>query len=66
MTNNLMSPQQAKAALVRKGMSAADLARQKNFSLHLVYAVLSGRSKALRGEGHRIAVALGIKDGEAA
>jgi gp16 family phage-associated protein len=29
-----------------------------------VYAVLNGQKKCLRGEAHRAAVLLGIKDGE--
>lgn len=39
----------------------AEWARANNFRQDLVYAVLSGRSKASRGESHRIAVELGLK-----
>lgn len=46
-----------------QGISVVEWARSNGFDVHLVYAVLSGRSKARRGEGHRIAVALGLKAG---
>jgi gp16 family phage-associated protein len=38
-----------------------DWARTNGFEVHLVYGVLSGRSRASRGASHRIAVALGLK-----
>ena len=55
------SIQQAKVDFFIDGRSVADWARKNNFHQGLVYAVLSGRSKALRGESHRIAVKLGLK-----
>lgn len=53
---------QVRAAFSAAGVSVADWARQNRFSTPLVYAVLQGRNQASRGESHRIAVALGIKD----
>jgi gp16 family phage-associated protein len=53
---------QVRAAFSASGVSVADWARQNRFSTPLVYAVLQGRNQATRGESHRIAVALGIKD----
>lgn len=53
--------QQAKVGFFVEGRSVADWARENDFPQGLVYAVLSGRSKALRGESHRIAVKLGLK-----
>ncbi|MBK9236731.1 MAG: DNA-binding protein [Rhodoferax sp.] len=50
-----------RATFTSDGLSVADWARARNFSLPLVYAVLTGRSKGTRGESHRIAVALGLK-----
>ncbi|MFZ6755218.1 DNA-binding protein [Undibacterium sp. Dicai25W] len=44
-----------------RGESIAEWARQNDFNLQLVYKILNGKSKALRGESHRIAVKLGIK-----
>ena len=46
---------------VDDGVSVAEWARARGFSLPLVYAVLRGRNQATRGESHRIAVALGLK-----
>lgn len=43
------------------GVSVAEWAREQNFSLPLVYAVLNGRNRATRGKSHKIAVALGLK-----
>lgn len=53
---------QVREAFSAAGVSVADWARQNRFSTPLVYAVLQGRNQASRGESHRIAVALGIKD----
>ena len=44
-----------------RGESVAEWARLHGFSRHLVYAVLSGKCRAKRGQGHLIAVALGLK-----
>jgi gp16 family phage-associated protein len=46
-----------------EGRTFADFARENNFSLSLVYSVLAGRGKGLRGRSHNIAVALGLKVG---
>jgi gp16 family phage-associated protein len=43
------------------GKTVTDWAREHGFDVHLVYSVLNGRSRARRGESHRIAVALGLK-----
>lgn len=43
-----------------EGRTVQDWARQNHTSAYLVYAVMSGRSKARRGESHRIAVLLGL------
>lgn len=50
-----------KRQLYDEGVSVMDWARTNGFDVHLVYGVLSGRSRASRGESHRIAVALGLK-----
>lgn len=44
-----------------RGESVADWARERGFSQSVVYQVLNGRCKALRGDSHRVAVALGLK-----
>ncbi|MEK9940670.1 MAG: DNA-binding protein [Methylotenera sp.] len=43
------------------GISVACWARDRGFSLPLVYAVLSGRNRASRGESYKISVALGLR-----
>lgn len=54
---------QAREALDKRGQSAKDFAEQHNLNPSTVYAVLSGQSRCRRGEAHRAAVLLGIKDG---
>jgi gp16 family phage-associated protein len=44
----------------RKGMTVVDWARQHNYPSSLVYAVMTGRSKAHRGQSYDIAVKLGL------
>lgn len=41
-----------------RGVSISDWSRRHGFSASLVYAVLDGRVRGLRGEAHRIAQAL--------
>jgi gp16 family phage-associated protein len=53
---------QARQEFAEVGISIADWARAHNFSLPLVYAVLKGRNQATRGESHKIAVALRLKN----
>ncbi|MBV6616489.1 DNA-binding protein [Acinetobacter baumannii] len=43
-------------------MSIAEWARINNFSPDLVYRILKNNKVPLRGESHRIAVKLGIKE----
>ncbi len=45
------------------GVSIAEWARENRFSAGLVYQILEGQRKCLRGQSHRIAVALGLKEG---
>ena len=54
---------QAREALEKRGQSAKDFAKLHNLNPSTVYAVLSGQSRCRRGEAHRAAVLLGIKDG---
>lgn len=60
----LKTPDQVKAELSRKGISIAKWAAANELSPLIAYQVLSGRHKGTRGEAHRAAVLLGIKDGE--
>ncbi|NHZ45042.1 DNA-binding protein [Massilia sp. CCM 8693] len=61
-----MAPDRNAIDAIRKqfyehGVTVADWAREHGFDAHLVYSVLNGRSRAQRGESHRIAIALGLK-----
>ncbi|MBL0729575.1 DNA-binding protein [Piscinibacter sp. HJYY11] len=44
-----------------RGLVIKDWAASHGFHHEVVYAVLAGRSKCLRGQSHRVAVALGLK-----
>jgi gp16 family phage-associated protein len=55
-----LEPRQALAIFRAHGQPIASWASEQGFSVKLVYAVLSGR-KCLRGESHRIALALHLK-----
>lgn len=63
MQQELMSPAQVQAWFRESGVSVADWANRNGFSPALVYAVMKGQRKCLRGESHQIAVALGMKHG---
>lgn len=65
-TNRLKTPAQARAEFERKGLSISAWARQHGVHANLVYEILRGnaRRRCLRGQSHRVAVLLGIKDGE--
>ena len=54
---------QAREALEKRGQSAKDFAELHELNPSTVYAVLSGQSRCRRGEAHRAAVLLGIKNG---
>lgn len=59
----LVTPEQARAELDRRGMSIAEFSRIHRLNKNLVSDLLNGRIKGRRGEAHRAAVLLGIKDG---
>jgi gp16 family phage-associated protein len=43
------------------GVTIADWARARHFNIRLVYIILRGERKCLRGESYRIAKELGMK-----
>lgn len=53
-----------RAEFEARGIAISEWARQNGFSATLVYQVLSGARRALRGQSHDIAVALGLKEGK--
>lgn len=59
----LRSPAQVQTWFRESGVAVVDWAAQNGFSPALVYAVMKGNRKCLRGESHLIAVALGMKHG---
>jgi gp16 family phage-associated protein len=48
----------------RRGISISEWARKRGYSAQLVYQILAGRKRCMRGQSHAIAVALGLKQGE--
>jgi len=63
-TRTTRTPQEIRAEWLRKGTSQADWARQHEFNPATVSQVMTGKNTGARGVGHRIAVTLGIKEGE--
>lgn len=64
MIKRLKTPQEVRAEFERVGRSYADFAREHKVNASLLAAVASGKRKCLRGQSHKIAVLLGLKDGE--
>ncbi|WP_136067115.1 DNA-binding protein [Modicisalibacter radicis] len=58
-----LTREQARNELERRGISIAEFSRAHKLNPNLVHDLLAGRKKGLRGESHRAAVLLGIKDG---
>ena len=58
-----VTPEQARTDLDRRGISIAEFSRKHGLNKNLVSDLLNGRIKGRRGEAHRAAVLLGIKDG---
>ncbi len=59
----LKTREEARKEFRRTGTSIGAWARAHGFSVPNTYQVLIGRNTGERGEAHRIAVTLGIKDG---
>lgn len=57
------TPEEIRAEFQRNGISIASWATANGFSTNLVFEVLAGRKKAIRGQSHQIAVLLGLKEG---
>lgn len=52
----------AKARLIAQGKTYAEWADEHGFNRRMVYEVLAGRRRCYRGDSHKIAVALGLKN----
>ncbi|WP_421684493.1 DNA-binding protein [Stutzerimonas urumqiensis] len=55
--------QAARKRLERAGKTVKQFAEENGLNPSTVYAVINGQKKCLRGESHRAAVLLGIKQG---
>ena len=63
MPIQILDTSAAKHLFEMTGTSVAEWARVRGFSAGLVYQVLDGQRKCMRGQSHRIAIALGLKQG---
>ena len=63
-TQKQRTAQEVKADWSRKGISMRKWALQHGFSPVTVHQVITGKNSCAIGMGHRIAVTLGIKQGE--
>lgn len=64
ISSNAEFVKRARAVFEESGIPVAEWARARGFSTGLVYQVLDGKRKCLRGQSHQIAVALGLKAGQ--
>ena len=59
----LLTAEQVKNRFEQDGLAISEWARANGFNPVLVRMVIAGRRKCLRGQSHKIAVALGMKRG---
>lgn len=59
----LKSPEQVRADFSRRGVNISQWAKEHGLTRQSVFAALNGSTKGRRGDAHRAAVLLGIKDG---
>ena len=62
-TSKKRTREQARQDFVFRGLSISEWAKEHGLPVRTVYAVLDGHNKGERGQAHRAAVLLGIKDG---
>lgn len=60
-TVNCKTQHEVRAQFIAQGICIADWARENGFTPSLVYDIISGRKKCMRGQSHQIAVLLGLK-----
>jgi gp16 family phage-associated protein len=61
-----LTPEQVREQMDQSGVSIAQFCREHQLNKNLVSDLLNGRKKGKRGEAHRAAVLLGIKEGTVA
>ena len=62
----LRTPREARDWLLRHGIPVSDWARANGFEPTVVFSLLNGRTRGLRGQAHFAAIALGLKEAPAA
>lgn len=63
MTKPVITPDEAKADFVRRGITIKEWCDKHNVNYQTARDILNGRIKGRSGEAHRVAVLLGVKDG---
>ena len=58
--------EEVRTELSRRGITVADWAKTHRVNPETVRGILLGRIRGRNGEAHRVAVLLGVKDGEIA
>jgi len=66
MMHATRTPAQAKVWIESQGKTVKEFADANGLDLHTTYQVLAGTKKGKRGEAHKAAVLLGIKEGTVA
>jgi gp16 family phage-associated protein len=64
MKQTTKTAQQVREEFIRAGVNVTEWARTHGFARMTVVDVMRGRRQGLRGEAHKVAVALGLKAGE--
>lgn len=64
MRKPIRTREEAKADLIRKGISISAWAKEHGVNRTLVHSVLAAARPCRFGQSHRVAVLLGIKEGE--
>ncbi len=62
-TNQIKTVEQVKAEFTEAGVTVSEWARTNGFNRQVVVGLLRKAHQGLRGESHRCAVALGLKQG---
>lgn len=63
LTNRPRTSDEVRAEIERRGKTIREVAQEIGVNERIVYEVLRGRFKGRRGQAHKAAVLLGLKDG---
>ena len=64
--SNVKTVEEVRRDFARKGIAFAEWARANGLQVPAVYNLLNGRTRGTRGDAHKAAVLLGLKEGEIA